>query len=270
MKRPQNKPSDKRKKTSLARAISKLGHCSRSQAAEEIKAGRVRVNGVVRRNPETPVLFGNDRITIEGKVVAAAARVYLMMNKTRGLVTTASDEKNRPTVYSLLPPGTPWVSPVGRLDQASEGLLLFTNDSGWAAAIAAPESHLDKTYHVQVSTIADERLLDLLRNGITTPQGDFLQVKSVEVLRTGGSNSWIEVILDEGKNRQIRRMLEQRGVEVLRLVRVAIGPLVLGDLAKSACRALSKSEKLNVDRALRGISSSSRKNDETGKKLRGD
>ena len=261
MKRPQSKSSDRRKKTGLARAISKLGYCSRSQAVEEIRAGRVRVNDVVRRNPETPLLLGSDRITIQGKTVGAAAPVYLMMNKTRGLVTTASDEKNRPTVYSLLPPGTPWVSPVGRLDQASEGLLLFTNDSEWAAAITAPESHLDKAYHVQISAIADERLLELLRKGITTPQGDFLQGKSVKVLRTGGSNSWIEIILDEGKNRQIRRMLEQCGVEVLRLVRVAVGPLALGDLAKAACRVLSKNEKLSLDRALdlREISGSSRR-----------
>lgn len=213
----------------------------------------MRVNGVVRRNPETAVLLCNDRITVEGKAVAAAARVYLMMNKTRGLVTTASDEKNRPTVYSLLPAGIPWVSPVGRLDQASEGLLLFTNDTGWAAAITDPASHLDKTYHVQISTVADEHLLDSLRKGIATQQGDFLQVKSVKVLRTGRSNSWIEVILDEGKNRQIRRMLEECGVEVLRLVRVAIGPLLLGELPKASCRALSKIEKLNLERSIREI-----------------
>jgi 23S rRNA pseudouridine2605 synthase len=248
--RPRSTATEKRKKTGLARAISKLGYCSRSQAVQEIKAGRVRVNGVVRRHPETPILVGKDRITVEGTPVAAATPVYLMVNKIRGLVTTASDEKNRATVYSLLPDGTPWVSPVGRLDQASEGLLLFTNDSRWAAAITSPESHLDKTYHVQIAAIADERLLDFLRAGITTPDGDFLRAKSVKLLRTGGSNSWIEIILDEGKNRQIRRMLERCGIEVLRLIRVAIGPLLLQNLAKSACRALSKKEKLTLDRWL--------------------
>ncbi len=250
MKPPQNKPTDKRKKTGLARAISKLGYCSRSKAVEEIKAGRVGVNGVVRRNPETPVWLGKDKISVDGKIVAAATRVYLMMNKTRGLVTTASDEKNRATVCSLLPPGMPWVSPVGRLDQASEGLLLFTNDSSWAARITSPESHLDKVYHVQISAIAAENLLNLLRKGITTTDGDFLRVKSATMLRGGRSNSWLEIILDEGKNRQIRRMLEHCGIEVLRLVRVAIGPLLLGALAKSSCRPLSHDEMTCMDRAL--------------------
>lgn len=247
---PQSGPSGLQKKTGLARAISKLGYCSRSQAVKHVESGKVRVNGVVRKDAEMPVLPGKDKILIEGNAVAAARRVYLMMNKPRGVVTTASDEKNRATVYSLLPADTPWVSPVGRLDQASEGLLLFTNDSAWAAHITAPESHVDKTYHLQIPAIADESLLNLLRSGITTAEGDFLRVKGAEFLRAGERNSWIEIILDEGKNRHIRRMLEHCGLEVLRLVRVAIGPLQLGELAKSSCRELSKNEKLNMDRAI--------------------
>jgi 23S rRNA pseudouridine2605 synthase len=237
-------------KTGLARAISKLGYCSRSQAVMEIEAGHVRVNGLLRTNPETPIFLRKDKITINGNAIASAAQVYLMLNKPRGLVTTASDEKGRNTVYSCLPKNLPWLAPVGRLDQASEGLLLFTNDSAWAARITAPESHLDKTYHVQISRVASESLLASLMTGITTPDGELLRVRVVRLLRAGEKNSWLETVLDEGKNRHIRRMLEHCGVEVLRLVRVSIGPLELGDLPKSSCRMLTQNEKLALDRAL--------------------
>src|SRR5207249_7416893 len=162
----------------------------------------------------------------------------------------SSDEKGRETVYAYLPKNLPWIAPVGRLDRASEGLLLLTNDSGWAARIAAPETHLDKTYHVQIGTIADEILLDALRHGIRTIDGDFLRVKQAKVLRQGERNSWLEIVLDEGKNRHIRRMLEQLNIEVLRLVRVAIGRLALGDLQKGATRALTTEEKQALDRTM--------------------
>jgi 23S rRNA pseudouridine2605 synthase len=234
----------------LARALSKLGFCSRARAAELIRAGKVRVNGAMRRDPETPVRIGKDRIEIEGQPVAAAKEVYLVLNKPRGIVTTASDEKGRDTVYSLLGAHLPWVAPVGRLDKASEGLLLLTNDSEWAAWVTAPETHLDKTYHVQIGKIADAALLDTLKNGIRTKEGDTLRVKGASLLRRGERNSWLEIILDEGKNRHIRRMLEALGIEVLRLIRVAIGPLALGDLAKAAVRQLTPEEKLTLDRAM--------------------
>jgi 23S rRNA pseudouridine2605 synthase len=236
--------------TGLARALSKLGFCSRGQAAQLVHAGKVRVNGVLRRDPETPVRIGKDRIEIEGQPVAAAKKIYLVLNKPRGIVTTASDEKGRDTVYSLLGADLPWVAPVGRLDKASEGLLLLTNDSEWAARVTAPETHLDKTYRVQIGEIADAALLDTLKNGIRTKEGDTLRVKGASLLRHGERNSWLEIILDEGKNRHIRRMLEALGIEVLRLIRVAIGPLALGDLAKAAVRQLTPEEKLTLDRAM--------------------
>jgi 23S rRNA pseudouridine2605 synthase len=236
--------------TGLARAMSKLGFCSRAQAGQLIRAGRVRLNGVVRRDPETPVRIGRDRIEIDGHQLKAAANIYLVMNKPRGIVTTASDEKGRDTVYSLLGEDLPWVAPVGRLDKASEGLLFLTNDSEWAARVTAPETHLDKTYHVQIGTIADETLLDALTKGVRTKEGDTLLVKRASLLRHGERNSWLEVILDEGKNRHIRRMLEALDIEVLRLIRVAIGPLALGELAKGCVRALTGEEKLKIDRAM--------------------
>jgi 23S rRNA pseudouridine2605 synthase len=238
------------KEFGLARALSKLGYCSRSEAAKLIRAGRVKLNGALRRDPETPVRDGKDRIEVDGKPLARSDTIYLALNKPRGVVTTASDEQGRETVYAYLPQNLPWIAPVGRLDKASEGLLLLTNDSEWAARITAPETHLDKTYHVQIGAIADNALLEHLRNGITTTDGDFLRVKLGSILRQGVRNSWLEIVLDEGKNRHIRRIFEHLQIEVLRLIRVAIGPLALGDLPKGATRALAANEKLALDSAM--------------------
>lgn len=242
--------SNNEKRIGLARAISKLGYCSRSLAAELVRAGRVRLNGAVRKNPETPVRMALDRIELDGRAIAAAEKIYLAMNKPRGIVTTASDEKGRETVYDLLAMDLSWVAPVGRLDKASEGLLLLTNDSEWAARIMSPETHLDKTYHVQVGRVADALLLRSLEAGVRDA-GELLRAKRAAILRTGERNSWLEIVLDEGKNRQIRRMLEHLGVEVLRLLRVAIGPLALGDLPKGAVRHLTSAEKQSLVDAAR-------------------
>jgi 23S rRNA pseudouridine2605 synthase len=239
------------KRVGLARALSKLGYCSRSHAAELIREGRVKLNGATRRNPETPVHVGRDRIEVDCRSVRAEGKVYLMLNKPRGVITTASDEKGRDTVYSLLRPELPWVAPVGRLDKASEGLLLLTNDSVWAARVSDPDTHLEKTYHVQIRAVVDETLLAEMKKGIRAADDDVLRAKKASVLRSGEHNSWLEIVLDEGKNRHIRRMLDASGIEVLRLVRVAVGPLVLGKLAKGDCRALTSDERRAVDRAMK-------------------
>jgi 23S rRNA pseudouridine2605 synthase len=234
----------------LARALSKLGYCSRSAAFVLIRAGRVRLNGATPKNPETPVRLGKDRIEVDGVRVGREERAYWMLNKPRGAVTTAEDEQGRETVYSVLPRGLPWMGPVGRLDKASEGLLLFTNDSEWAAKITAPKSHLDKTYHVQIATIADEALCEALTGGVKSADGEVLRAKTARPVRAGEKHSWLEIKLDEGKNRQIRRMLEARGVEILRLIRVAIGSLELGKLAKGEARQLTRAEKDSLDGSL--------------------
>ncbi len=218
------------------------------------------------RNPETPVSSRRIQITVDGKVVEPQNKIYLVLNKPRGVVTTASDEKGRETVYSMLNassvPGTSlsaetlsWVAPVGRLDKASEGLLLVTNDSEWSARITAPETHLDKTYHVQLGALADEEFVGALVRGVKANDGEVLRAKQARRLRASQKNCWLEIVLDEGKNRQIRRMIEAMGVEVLRLVRVAIGPLQLGDLAKGECRALTGDEKRMLDHTARKKSS---------------
>lgn len=235
-----------KKRFGLARALSKMGFCSRSQARALTQEGRVTVNGRRVLDPEAPVGEGRDPLAVDGVPVKERGKIYLAMNKPRGVVTTASDEKGRQTVYDLLDPGLGWVGPVGRLDKASEGLLLLTNDSEWAARITDPARHLNKTYHVQVDCVADSDLLRRIRRGVVA-ESNPLQAKSARVLRQGLKNSWLEIILDEGKNRQIRRMLAAFGIGVLRLVRVSVGTLTLGDLKKGAVRPLTPAEKRALD-----------------------
>jgi 23S rRNA pseudouridine2605 synthase len=240
------------KRIGLARALSKLGYCSRSQASLLIREGRVTLNGRMARDPEGPVRLPHDRIEVDGLPVHKAPAIYLVMNKPRGVVTTASDEKGRATVYDLLDSDLPWVGPVGRLDKASEGLLLLTNDSEWAARVTEPSSHLDKKYHVQVDCVADAGLLAKITRRSEVKKED-LWAKDARLLRHGDKNSWLEITLDEGKNRHIRRLLELFDVQVLRLVRVAIGPLELGDLKKGAVRPLTAAEKRAIDCAVHGF-----------------
>ena len=226
----------------LARVLSKLGLCSRTQAQEMIRSGRVRIDGRVVLDPEARADMRSAGITVDGRTVGGAEKVYVMLNKPRGYVTTASDERGRDTVYALLQDArAPWLAPVGRLDKASEGLLLFTNDSAWAARLTDPASHLDKTYHVQIDVLPGGDLLQRLRAGVED-RGEHLRAKSARELRRGDRNAWLEIVLDEGRNRQIRRLLAAFDINVLRLVRVAIGPLALEGLAKGAWRALAAGE----------------------------
>ena len=240
----QNKPyrgEGKRPQHGVARVLSKLGLASRAQAAQWVREGRVKVNGRIVRDPEFPVRMQADVVSVDGQP-AEAERRYLMLNKPRGLVTTRADEQGRDTVYRCFDGAQlPWLAPVGRLDKASEGLLLFSNDPGWAAAITDPERGPDKTYHVQVDRIPDAAQLAAFRAGVSDG-GETLRAASASLLRAGEKNAWLEIVLDEGRNRQIRRLLGAFDFAVLRLVRVAIGPLALGDLAKGRWRDLSAEE----------------------------
>ncbi|MEW9570734.1 pseudouridine synthase [Rhodanobacter sp. Si-c] len=226
----------------VARVLSKLGVCSRSQAEAAVRAGRVGVDGRVVRDPEYPVEAERQQLSLDGVAVAAAQRVYLALNKPRGIVVSAADERGRDTVYGLLrDAGLPWLGPVGRLDKASEGLLLLSNDSIWAAGITEPDTHLEKTYHVQVAGLPGAAALAAMQAGVREG-ADLLKARRVALLRTGEKNAWLEVVLDEGRNRHIRRLLAALGIDVLRLVRVAIGPLALGELAKGQWRHLDADE----------------------------
>ena len=219
-----------------------MGLGSRTQAAQWVREGRVRVNGKVVHDAEFPVRQGLDRIEIDGQVSASAQRIVLMLNKPRGLVTTVKDEQDRDTVYRCLSGADlPWLAPVGRLDKASEGLLLFTNDPVWAAGITGPEAGQSKTYHVQIDRLPDAALLAALESGVAL-EGERLAARSARCLRVGNRNAWLEISLDEGRNRQIRRLLSALEVSVLRLVRVAIGELQLGALPKGQWRKLTGSE----------------------------
>lgn len=225
----------------VARVLSKAGYCSRTAAAALVREGRVSVSGRAVRDPEFPVSEGM-AVAVDGHPVAIAARVYVMLNKPRGVTTTTRDERGRDTVYACLEgSGLPWLAPVGRLDRASEGLLLLSNDPEWAARITGPESGIEKAYHVQVDRVPDAPTLRALEAGIEV-DGEVLAARRAALLRAGERNAWLEIVLDEGRNRQIRRLLAALDFEVLRLVRISIGAVVLGTLAKGAWRHLEPDE----------------------------
>jgi 23S rRNA pseudouridine2605 synthase len=230
------------RRVQLHRALSKLGWGSRTQAQEWIRAGEVRVDGQVVTDPLTWVDLDRQRVTRAGQEAPTAATIVLALHKPRGVVTTRSDERGRRTVYDLLPPGLPWLFPVGRLDADSEGLLLLTNDADLSVRLTAPEHAVPKTYHVTVAGRPDDEALQRLRGGIELSDGPTRPAR-VRLLRAGEKKSVLEIVLTEGRNRQIRRMGAAVGHKVRRLVRVAIGELELGDLAPGTTRELNQDER---------------------------
>ncbi|PKY10758.1 pseudouridine synthase [Acidithiobacillus marinus] len=224
----------------LARLLSKAGLCSRTVAAAWIRAGRVGVDGQKILDPEARFPSRHAQITVDGQPLLQPERQVLMLHKPRGVVSTRSDEKGRPTVYNLLP-AEPWLAPVGRLDQASSGLLLFSNDPAWAQQLLDPQQHLVKTYHVQIRPpLAPEILQHMARHSVLDDRPCLpMQIRE---LRCGGKTQWLEFMLAEGRNRQIRRLLQAVDAEVLRLIRVSMGQLILGDLASGQWRWLQPDE----------------------------
>jgi 23S rRNA pseudouridine2605 synthase len=225
----------------LHRALSKLGWGSRTEARNWIRAGEVCVNGRVVTDPLSWVDLDSQRISRRGAPAQAVGAVTLALHKPRGFVTTYRDEHGRKTVYDLLPPGLPYVFPAGRLDADSEGLLILTNDSRLSVRLTDPECHVPKTYHVTVSGQPGEEVLEILSQGVDLPDGRTRPAR-VRLLQGGQTTSVLEIVLTEGRNRQLRRMAAAVGHKVRRLVRVAIGTLELGEMPPGACRKLNPNE----------------------------
>jgi pseudouridine synthase len=226
----------------LHRAVSKLGWGSRAQAWDWIRAGEVRVDGRVVTDPLVWVDLDRQQITRRGESPAAKSAIVLALHKPRGVVTTRSDERGLPTVYDLLPAGLPWIFPAGRLDADSEGLLILTNDSSLSVRLTDPDHHVPKSYRVTVSGAPTKEALDVLRDGVELKDGK-TRPAQVRVVRRRPEATVLEIVLTEGRNRQIRRMVHAVGHRVRRLVRVAIGRFRLGDLHSGSTRLLNEQER---------------------------
>ena len=225
----------------LERVLSKAGVGSRTEARSWIARGRVQVNGRVVRDPDAWVDLERDRVSFDGKPLRRSAALYLLMYKPKGYLTTYRDPQGRPTIYDLLPEGTPYVSPVGRLDLDTSGLLILTNDTQLAEQLTNPEYHVPKTYLVKASRHLTDDDLDSLRRGLELRDGP-TRPAIVTRLRESGGKTVFEMTITEGRNRQVRRMVEALDAKVLKLVRVAIGPLRIGKMQIGSVRELSADE----------------------------
>lgn len=226
----------------LDRLLSRYGAASRSTAREAIERGRVRVNGRVTRDPECWVRPDKDLVELDGQRLRPERRIYLLFYKPKGVIVSHGDPGGRKTIYDYLGEEGRWVSPVGRLDKDTSGLIVVTNDTGFAHFVTNPESGVPKTYLVKVSGVMDDEAIARLRAGVQMKRGDRAQPFSVRRLEDRGKYTWLEVVLTEGKNREVRRMIEAVGFKVLKLVRTAIGTLTLAGLEVGRFRPLAPSE----------------------------
>ena len=228
---------------SLERALSKFGVCSRKEASRVIEAGRVRVDGQVVVWPLRRIDPKRQRVTVDGRRVGDdAERIVLLLHKPKGLITTRTDPGGRPTVYSLLGDVGRWVFPVGRLDRETSGLLVLTNDHRLGQRLTDPEHHVPKTYHVRVAGVPSAEALRVLREGAPLGRGETSRPARVRSLGSRRDGTWLEIVLTEGRNRQVRRMCAAVGHDVLDLVRVRVGRLGLGDLPPGRWRRLEAQE----------------------------
>ncbi|MBI1882650.1 MAG: rRNA pseudouridine synthase [Chlamydiae bacterium] len=226
----------------LARVLSKLGIVSRSEAGQWIRAGRVKVNHRVVRDPEHRTWVEEDVIEWDGKIARSQVKIYLVLNKPLDVITTAQDPEGRTTVYQFLPKLSVRVFPVGRLDANTTGLLFFTNDTELGEVLTNHEYGIPKTYEVKARGKLSEDQIKRLRSGVKLDKGAFTQPCQCHILKTNEASTWLEMTLKEGKNRQIRKMLEAVGSEVSKLRRVAIGNLEIGDLKVGETRQLTRRE----------------------------
>jgi 23S rRNA pseudouridine2605 synthase len=255
----------KRPLKTLERIFSKRGAGSRSEARSWIAAGRVRVNGKVVRDAEYWIDLSHDRITLDGKPLANAAKVYILLYKPKGYLTTRRDPEGRPTVYDLISGAGQWLSPVGRLDLDTSGLLILTNDTEFADRIMSPEFKVPKTYQVKASTVLSAEQLEQLRRGVELSDG-VTRPAEVTRLRDSGKYTHLAITITEGRNRQVRRMIEAIGSKVLKLVRTAIGDVVIGDLEIGKWRKLEPEELAMLNRAGALASSGKQRRQEPGRR----
>lgn len=225
---------------SLPRALSKLGFCSRSDAVKLIQEGRVTVDGRVVRDPTFRVNYIRQKIAVDGKVVKPAPKVYYAFHKPKGVVTARNDPLGRKTIYDYIKTDR-WVFHVGRLDKDTSGLLILTNDTQLAERITNPKNHIPKTYVVKVRGRVTEEALQKLRSGVLLHDGPTMPAK-VEVIRYTNGNTWLKMTVYEGRNRLIRRMCLAVGHQVMKLIRIKIGKLELGDLKPGEYRELTPEE----------------------------
>jgi 23S rRNA pseudouridine2605 synthase len=237
------KPSP-RPPLSLARALSKFGVCSRAEAVRTIEAGRVQVGGRTVRDPRLRIDPRQDRVRVDGRPVGDETdRLVLVLHKPRGYITSRTDPRQRATVYDLLGDVGRWVFPVGRLDRDTSGLLVLTNDHRLGERLTDPGQHVPKTYHVKVEGLPDAEALRALRTGLPLDDGTLTLPARVRLLGAArGGSAWLEIVLTEGKNRQVRRMCSAVGHDVQELVRTKIGGLGLGNLPSGQWRRLDESE----------------------------
>ena len=233
-------PGDRPLKT-LERVVSKAGLGSRTEARKWIGAGRVKVNGRVEGDPNRWVDLERDQVSVDDRPLEKAASVYLLLHKPAGYLTTYRDPEGRKTIYDLLPERQSYLFPVGRLDLDTSGLLLLTNDTAFAERLTNPQYHVPKTYVVKASKHLTEEQLQRLRDGVELRDG-MTRPAQVTRLRDPGGKTVFEITITEGRNRQVRRMVEALDAKVISLARTAIGDLLLGDLAEGATRELTREE----------------------------
>ncbi|HEV2350060.1 MAG TPA: pseudouridine synthase [Terriglobia bacterium] len=242
----------------LDRVLSRMGMASRTSARQAILSGRLKVNGRVVRDPDCWVQPGRDFIQFDGNRVKRVRKIYLVLYKPKGVITSHGDPSGRKTVYDILRAGNStaaakedcrWVSPVGRLDQDTSGLLLMTNDTEFANFITRPESQVAKTYLVKTSGLLSDEIIARLAAGVVMKRGDRAQPVSVRRTEDRGKYTWLEIVLTEGKNREVRRMIEVVGFKVLKLVRTRIGPLTLEGLEVGKWRSLTTPEFLALKKS---------------------
>lgn len=229
-----------RQKT-LERVLSKAGLGSRTEARSWIHADRVRVNGKLIQNPDHWIDVDHDKVTFDGKPLQSAEKRYLLLYKPKGYITTYKDPEGRPTVYDLIEGLDAWVFPVGRLDLDTSGLLVLTNDSGFAELLTNPHYKVPKTYQLKCSTRLTNEQMDRLRNGVDLDDGR-TRPAIINHLRDSEKYTHLEMTITEGRNRQVRRMVEAIGSKVLKLVRISIGPVRIADLQIGKFRDLTPNE----------------------------